>query len=110
MSNTTNSKAHNMIIHNDEHFIFTGTCQAGSGVVAAVTSFLADRDCYICALEQFDDESTNKFFMRAVFRRQEESPSIEAMTEAFIEISEKVLYGLEVSQSGRASKDAATRV
>ncbi|MGB2044571.1 MAG: formyltetrahydrofolate deformylase [Porticoccaceae bacterium] len=69
------------------NYIFTGTCRAGSGVVAAVTSFLADRDCYICALEQFDDESTDKFFMRAVFRRQDKSPSIETMKDAFAEVS-----------------------
>jgi formyltetrahydrofolate deformylase len=69
------------------NYIFTGTCRAGSGVVAAVTSFLADRDCYICALEQFDDESTDKFFMRAVFRRQDKSPSIEIMKDAFAEVS-----------------------
>ena len=72
-----------------DNFIFTGTCRAGSGVVAAVTSFLADRDCYICALEQFDDESTDKFFMRAVFRRQENSPSIDQMAGAFAEVSDK---------------------
>ena len=59
------------------NYIFTGTCRAGSGVVAAVTSYLAERNCYICALEQFDDDSTNKFFMRAVFRPQTGSPSIE---------------------------------
>jgi len=75
--------------NNSDNFIFTGTCRAGSGVVAAVTSFLADRDCYICALEQFDDESTDKFFMRAVFRRQENSPSIYQMAEAFAEVSDK---------------------
>ncbi len=75
--------------NNSDNFIFTGTCRAGSGVVAAVTSFLADRDCYICALEQFDDESTDKFFMRAVFRRQENSPSINQMAEAFAEVSDK---------------------
>ena len=69
------------------NYIFTGTCRAGSGVVAAVTSFLAERDCYICALEQFDDESTDKFFMRAVFRRQDKSPSIEIMKDAFAEVS-----------------------
>ncbi|MDB9843750.1 formyltetrahydrofolate deformylase [Porticoccaceae bacterium] len=71
------------------NFIFTGTCRAGSGVVAAVTSFLADRDCYICALEQFDDESTDRFFMRAVFRRQENSPSIENMRIEFNEVSQR---------------------
>ena len=70
------------------NYIFTGTCRAGSGVVAAVTGFLADRDCYICALEQFDDESTDKFFMRAVFRPQEKSPPIEEIKACFSEISE----------------------
>lgn len=79
--------------HNTDRYIFTGTCRAVTGVVAAVTSFLADRECYICALEQFDDESTKKFFMRAVFRRQENAPSIEMMTEEFASISEK--FGME---------------
>ena len=65
------------------NYIFTGTCRAGSGVVAAVTGYLADRNCYICALEQFDDESTDKFFMRAVFRLQEGSPSIGDIKQQF---------------------------
>ena len=72
----------------NENFIFTGSCHATTGVVAAVTSFLADRDCYICALEQFDDESTSKFFMRAVFRRQMNSPDISEITESFNAIAE----------------------
>ncbi len=68
-------------------YIFTGTCRAGSGVVAAVTSFLAERDCYICALEQFDDESTGKFFMRAVFRLQANSAAIETIKNTFHQVS-----------------------
>jgi formyltetrahydrofolate deformylase len=72
----------------DNKLIFTGTCQAGTGVVAAVTGFLASRDCYICALEQFDDESTDKFFMRAVFRPQKGSPAVEQITEDFYDIAE----------------------
>ena len=71
-----------------DDYIFTGTCKAGTGVIAAVTSFLASRDCYICALEQFDDESTNKFFMRAVFRQQNDSPGIEILTEQFSEVAD----------------------
>lgn len=51
----------------NDNFIFTGTCRAATGVVAAVTSFLADRDCYICALEQFDDQSTKKFLCGLYF-------------------------------------------
>jgi formyltetrahydrofolate deformylase len=71
------------------NFIFTGTCRAGLGVVAAVTSFLAERNCYICALEQFDDQSTNKFFMRAVFRRQQGSPPIGDIGDQFDSIAQQ---------------------
>ena len=71
------------------NYIFTGTCRAGTGVVAAVTSYLAERDCYICALEQFDDDSTDKFFMRAVFRPQDGSPSIEEIRGSFADVSER---------------------
>jgi formyltetrahydrofolate deformylase len=72
-----------------DNFIFTGTCRAGLGVVAAVTSFLAERNCYICALEQFDDQSTNKFFMRAVFRRQQGSPPIGDIGDQFDSIAQQ---------------------
>jgi len=77
----------------NDNFIFNGTCRAGTGVVAAVTSFLAERDCYICALEQFDDESTSKFFMRAVFRRHSKSPNIDVITEEFSTIAQD--FGME---------------
>jgi len=70
-------------------FIITATCRAGTGVVAAVTGFLAERDCYICALEQFDDESTDKFFLRAVFRLQQGSPDIDAIRETFVQVGAK---------------------
>lgn len=71
------------------NYIITATCRAGGGVVAAVTGYLADRDCYICALQQFDDEATDKFFMRAVFRLQEESPSIGDIEQRFDSVAEK---------------------
>ena len=69
------------------NYIFTGTCRAGSGVVAAVTGYLAERNCYICALEQFDDESTDIFFMRAVFRPQHGSPEIDEIRRAFASVA-----------------------
>ncbi|SIS67499.1 formyltetrahydrofolate deformylase [Neptunomonas antarctica] len=47
-------------------FVFKTTCNASSGIVAAVTSFLFERGCYISELSQFDDTETNRFFMRAV--------------------------------------------
>jgi len=64
-------------------YILNASCPAGTGIVAAVATFLAERDCYICALEQFDDDSTARFFMRAVFRQQEHSPPIEQIRDEF---------------------------
>lgn len=78
------------------NYIFTGTCRAGSGVVAAVTGYLADRKCYICALEQFDDESTDKFFMRAVFRLQEGSPLIDDIRQGFDSVAEKFVMQWQI--------------
>ncbi|MFT6519852.1 MAG: formyltetrahydrofolate deformylase [Candidatus Azotimanducaceae bacterium] len=70
-------------------FILTVNSRAGTGMVAAITGYLADRNCYIRALEQFDDESTGKFFMRAVFRLQEGSPKIEDIREKFAAVAAK---------------------
>jgi len=67
-------------------YILNASCPAGTGIVAAVATFLAQRDCYICALEQFDDDSTARFFMRAVFRLQGNSPAIEDIRTDFAAI------------------------
>ena len=69
--------------HAPIEYILTASCRAGIGIVAAVATFLAERDCYICALEQFDDDSTERFFMRAVFRRQAGSPPIDELRAQF---------------------------
>ncbi len=74
-------KEHNTLILNV-------SCRAGTGVVAAISGYLAENDCYICALEQFDDESTDKFFLRAVFRLQDKSPDVDALNKGFLSIAE----------------------
>ncbi|MDO5948188.1 MULTISPECIES: formyltetrahydrofolate deformylase [Burkholderia cepacia complex] len=51
-----------------KHFILTISCPAVSGIVSAVSSFLAQSGCYISELSQFDDEANGTFFMRTVFR------------------------------------------
>jgi formyltetrahydrofolate deformylase len=54
-----------------ENFIIKISCPATIGIVAAVTSFLAERKCYISEMAQFDDEESSRFFMRAVFHLTE---------------------------------------
>ena len=44
------------------------SCAATGGIVAAATSFLWTNGCYISELNQYDDESNGRFFMRLVCR------------------------------------------
>ncbi|TDV03987.1 formyltetrahydrofolate deformylase [Paraburkholderia caballeronis] len=54
-----------------QNYVLTVSCPATSGIVAAVTSYLASSHCYISELAQFDDQTSGTFFMRAVFRFNE---------------------------------------
>lgn len=72
-----------------DNFILTASCHATTGVVAAVSGFLAEHNCYILGLEQFDDESTDIFFLRAVFRHQEKLPEFETIHNKFATIADK---------------------
>lgn len=85
-------------------FILTAQCRAATGVVAKVTSYLAERGCYICALEQFDDESTQKFFMRAVFRPEAGSPTIEDIRQGFEAVAESLGMQWAMRDSNQPTK------
>ncbi|TBU89227.1 formyltetrahydrofolate deformylase [Phytopseudomonas dryadis] len=54
--------------HSQNQYVIKISCPATSGIVAAVASFLAEHQCYISEMSQFDDEVSSTFFMRAVFR------------------------------------------
>lgn len=59
------------------------------GIVACVTTYLADRGCDIVESSQFDDRSTDKFFMRIVFKILDESPyNIDDMKLDFEDLAE----------------------
>lgn len=47
--------------HEKNHFILKISCPATSGIVAAVTSYLAGNSCYIGEMAQFDDEYSGTF-------------------------------------------------
>ena len=63
--------------------IFTGNRKAGTGVVAAISGYLAKHSNYTCALQQFDDGSTGNFFMSGVFRLQPDSISVGGSRKSF---------------------------
>lgn len=75
------------------HYILKISCPATSGIVAAVTTYLAGRECYISELAQFDDKFTGRFFMRAVFRFNAGcAPDIEALRQGFDDVA--VLFAM----------------
>jgi len=48
-------------------YILKVECAGRTGLVAAISGFLAARDCFITEMKQFDDESTGRFFCRIEF-------------------------------------------
>ncbi|MGO3455436.1 MAG: formyltetrahydrofolate deformylase [Marinomonadaceae bacterium] len=68
-----------------KEFVLKASCDATSGIVATVTSYLAEHDCYIAEMHQFDDEENQRFFMRAVCRIQGTDHSIESIRNGFAE-------------------------
>ncbi|PMN64290.1 formyltetrahydrofolate deformylase [Enterovibrio norvegicus] len=66
-----------------KEFILKATCDASSGILAAVTSYLAGLSCYISELHQFDDEENHNFFMRAVCRIESPDVDLETIKEGF---------------------------
>ncbi|MBK5016692.1 formyltetrahydrofolate deformylase [Pantoea sp. S62] len=72
-------------------FIITASCPATSGIIAAVTGFLSQSQCYISELSQYDDEHLGHFFLRARFRFNENiSADIVTLKKDFAAIAEKL--------------------
>ena len=51
----------------NETYILTLSCRDHPGIVAGVSTFLADHGCNIREAQQFDDVTTGRFFMRVEF-------------------------------------------
>lgn len=72
-------------------FIITATCPATSGIIAAVTGFLSQSQCYISELSQYDDEHLGHFFLRARFRFNENvSADIVTLKKDFSTIADRL--------------------
>ncbi len=82
-------------------FILNATCPAGSGIVAGVTSFLFENGCYLLSLQQFDDESNGRFFMRTVFRPGRGGSKIGEIRRKFPQIAEKFKMQWEIHDPQR---------
>ncbi|RCL01487.1 MAG: formyltetrahydrofolate deformylase [Candidatus Tokpelaia sp. JSC085] len=68
--------------------ILTISCDSTRGIVAAVSSYLAENGCNIVDSSQFDDLDSGSFFMRVVFV-SEEGKTLQKLSEGFAGICNK---------------------
>ncbi|OTG56496.1 formyltetrahydrofolate deformylase [Acinetobacter sp. ANC 4204] len=70
-------------------YVLKISCPAASGIVAAVSGYLAGNNCFISEMSQYDDEITGRFFTRIVFRFNDGNGDLEQLKLGFAEVSEK---------------------
>ena len=68
-------------------YCLTVSCPAQRGIVAAITSFLAEHGCNITDSSQFDDVDTDHFFMRISFI-SERGLGVNELSQSFAAISQ----------------------
>src|SRR5215475_5031403 len=70
-------------------FVLTLSCPDRPGIVAAVSTFLAQSGQNILDAQQFDDIETKKFFMRVVFTAADLAVGLGALQTGFAAIAER---------------------
>ena len=81
-----------MTITTSKQFILHASCKAKSGIVAGVTNYLYEKNCYISELSQYDDPDNGRFFMRAVAQIQSETVTLKSIRQDFDPIAKR--YGM----------------
>lgn len=71
----------------EPHLILTVVCPGRVGLVAAISSFLSGRGCFIDEMSQFDDIETGLFFARISFLPGE-GESLDTLRAAFVPVEQ----------------------
>ena len=80
----------NVLLEGKPHYILNATCDSRLGTVAAVSGFLASRQCYITEMQQFDDVISGRFFVRInFFGEPGQTPSIDTLREQFQDVARR---------------------
>ncbi|HVI50408.1 MAG TPA: formyltetrahydrofolate deformylase [Candidatus Sulfotelmatobacter sp.] len=74
----------------DKHtIILTITCPDTTGIIAAVSGFLSEHNCFITEAAQYGDPISKRFFMRCVFNPGPLSPKTEELEKLFAILAER---------------------
>jgi formyltetrahydrofolate deformylase len=83
-------------------FVLTLSCPDRPGIVAAVSTFLAQSGQNILDAQQFDDTETKKFFMRVVFTAADLAVELSALQTGFTAIAQR--FAMDWHMRDRAAK------
>ena len=84
----------------NNHYILTTSCASRLGTVAAISGFLAARECYIVNMQQFDDVLTDRFFMRtSFFTDRQKTPADELLREQFAVVAQREQMEWEIHEA-----------
>lgn len=83
-------------------YVLTLSCPDKPGIVAAVSTYLFEAGCNVLDAQQFDDDTTGKFFMRVVFAPLKDGLSAEALSQGFETVAKK--FGMAWTLRDRAAK------
>ena len=86
----------------NSQFVLTLSCPDRPGIVAAVSTFLAQSGQNILDAQQFDDVETQKFFMRVVFTAADLAVELSALQTGFAAIAQR--FAMEWQMRDRAAK------
>lgn len=89
----------------DNRYTLTMSCESSPGIVAAVSSYLADHDCNIIESSQFDDQNSGRFFMRIHFSLLDQLKcSIEDLQQGFNKVTDRFQMQWEIQDVKRPTK------
>lgn len=77
---------------NTDEYILTLTCKDTTGIVANVSSFLAQKDGFILSSQQHADLETGQFFMRVRFQDAGRCPTLSDLRTDFAPLAEKFQF------------------
>ncbi|MEY3125836.1 MAG: formyltetrahydrofolate deformylase [Pseudomonadota bacterium] len=80
----------NIPLEGKPHYVLNASCASRMGTVAAVSGFLASRQCYITDMHQFDDVLSGQFFVRVTFYGDpDNTPALDALRTQFTEVADR---------------------
>ena len=79
-----------MTLATDHPYVLTASCASRMGTTAAITGFLATRRFYLMEMHQFDDTSSQRFFVRITFCAvQGEKVDLPLLREEFAPVAQR---------------------